>query len=964
MSGQLALGGTSATVRRQDDASSQITLDRLSNSSDRPTDVLAGPTVRREDFPLHDDVRWLAASLGRVIRRLEGDAAFETIESLRKACRARRHVAPGAPSLDALLAQVEALPLERSAVTARAFTLFFLLINTAEQVHRVRRARAYRMIGNAEPQPASARWAMRALHASGRDASEVERAMLELDVRPVLTAHPTESTRRTLLALQSRVADLLLAREPASLEERREIEEKLDGEVELLWITAEVRHDRPSVNDEVSTVLWYLETRFLDAGARARDALVRAFEEEFATTSEAVQQLVPLRVGNWVGGDRDGNPGVTPEVTIATARRSSYAILGRYAHALADLVERISVSASIAPPSDDLRASIESDCKLLPEVYEANRRRNADEPLRLKLTFMLARVESTRLLTAARDAGKNVEDPAAYVDAAQLERDLLLARDSLMRAGAEHACRTTIDPMIEMVRAHGLHGYLMDIRDHADVHRAALDDIAAHVGIAPLEGESLRAELNQSRVLVDSQVTLAQETMRVLDTFRAVRTIQAEMGELAASTYIVSMTSEPDDLMRVLFLARDAGLVNLAAASPESHLDVVPLFETLDDLEHAPAVMRALLDDPIYRRQLAARGNLQEVMIGYSDSGKDAGILASSWALYQAQEALSEVFRNAGVELRLFHGRGGSVGRGGGSPVSRALAALPPGTVNGRIKITEQGEIISQQFGLLPVAERTLEVTLAGALLQEFNDWPNAISSEELQEFRATMTDLAARGLSVYRDLVHENDALFRMFRTVTPIDELAEARFGSRPAYRPGAGEGITGIRAIPWGFGWTQIRLMLTGWLGAGTALAHYASTREGLDALRRMAERWPFFDDLLGKIEMVCAKTDIQIGRAYVKNLGGDLALLSRLEREFASTVDALLRIRDSATLLRDNPVLQSAIALRNPYVDPLSLLQIALLRRKRKQGVDEQTRAAVDAVLATTLSGIAQGLRNTG
>ncbi|MEX2154911.1 MAG: phosphoenolpyruvate carboxylase [Gemmatimonadaceae bacterium] len=923
-------------------------MPQSSVKTDPRADARAGPTVRREDVPLHDDVRWLAASLGRVIRRLEGEAAFETIETLRRACRARRHGEPGAPSLDALLARVSALPIERSAVTARAFTLFFLLINTAEQVHRVRRARAYRTIEHAEPQPASARWAMRSLRAAGRDASDVERAMLGLDVRPVLTAHPTESTRRTLLALQARVADLLLAREDAPLAERRAIEEALDGEVEVLWITAEVRQDRPSVKDEVSTVLWYLETRLLDAGARARDALVRAFEEEFDTTSDAVRQLVPLRAGNWVGGDRDGNPFVTPEVTIATARRASYAILGRYAGALADLVERLSVSATIAPPADELRASIESDCTLLPGVYETNRRRNADEPLRLKLSLMEARVAAARRLTAARDAGNPSAEPAAYTDAAQLERDLLLVRDSLVRAGAMHACRTTIDPLIAMVRAHGFYGYMMDVREHAHVHRAALADLAAW-----------RAPITPRR-------SLAEETTRVLDTFRAVRTIQTEMGERSASTYIVSMTTEPDDLLGALLLAREAGLADLGAEPPASRLDVVPLFETLDDLERAPAVMRALLDDPLYRRQLAARGNRQEVMIGYSDSGKDAGVLASSWALYRAQEALAAVFRDAGVELYLFHGRGGSVGRGGGSPVSRALAALPPGTVNGRIKITEQGEIVSQQFGLLPVAERTLEVTLAGTLLQEFNEWPKAISADEMREFREAMTDLAARGLAVYRDLVHEHDALFSLFRAVTPIDELADARFGSRPAYRPGAGAGIAGIRAIPWGFGWTQIRLMLTGWLGAGTALAHYASTPPGLDVLRRMAARWPFFDDLLGKIEMVCAKTDLEIARAYVRNLGGNLELLSRLEREFERTVDAVLRIRDSASLLRENAVLQSAIALRNPYVDPLSLLQIALLRRKREQGGDDddRTRAAVDAVLATTLSGIAQGLRNTG
>jgi phosphoenolpyruvate carboxylase len=909
--------------------------------------VRHGPTVRREDVPLHDDVRWLAAALGRVIRRLEGEPAFETVEALRRACRARRHSTPDAPSLDELLVQVEALPIEHVAVTARAFTLFFLLINTAEQVHRVRRARAYRRVDNAEPQPGSARWAMRVLCADGRDAAEVERALLRLDVRPVLTAHPTESTRRTLLQLQARVAELLLAGDDAPPGERRQIEESLDGEIELLWVTAEIRQDRPSVRDEVSTVLWYLETRLLDASARARDALVRAFEEECDAKSDKVRHIVPLRLGNWVGGDRDGNPNVTPDITLATARRASYAILGRYADTLRELVERISVSAALAPPVDELRSSIEVDRALLPAVYEANQNRNADEPLRLKLTFMAERVEAARRLTASRDAGRVADEPAAYTDVAQLERDLQLVRESLLKAGATHTCRITIDPLIATVRAHGFYGYVMDVRDHAEVHRTAV------------------AELQGRRGLVNTHLPLSEDTQRVLDTFRAIDVIQREIGERAASTYIVSMTAEPDDLLRVLLLARETGLVDLAADPPMSRLDVVPLFETLADLERAPAVMRAVLDDPLYKRQLAARGNLQEVMIGYSDSGKDAGILASSWALYQAQEALASVFRDAGVELRFFHGRGGSVGRGGGSPVARALAALPPGTVNGRIKITEQGEIVSQQFGLLPVAERTLEVTLTGTLLQDFH-LAQSVPAEEGREFRDVMADLSARGLAVYRDLVHEHDALFAMFRAVTPIDELADARFGSRPAYRPGAGAGIGGIRAIPWGFGWTQIRLMLPGWLGAGTALSHYTSTPRGLDVLRRMARRWPFFDDLLGKIEMVCAKADLEIASEYVRILGGDVALFSRLEVEFENAVQAVLLIRESEILLRDNPVLQSAIALRNPYVDPLSLIQIAFLKRKQAAGKrdDDHANAELDSVLATTLSGIAQGLRNTG
>jgi phosphoenolpyruvate carboxylase len=901
--------------------------------------VTDGPPVRPEDVPLHEDVRWLAASLGKVIQRLEGQAAFESVESLRQACRARRYDMPDALTLDALLEQVSALPIERAAIVARAFTLFFLLINTAEQVHRVRRARAYRSAETDAPQPGGARWAMRKLRSEGHDAAAVERAMLSLDVRPVLTAHPTESTRRTLLGLQARVADMLLEREGAPPADRRVIEDQLHAEVELLWLTDELRHDRPTVMDEVSTVIWYLETRLLDASERAREALVRAFEEEFDTTSLSLRSSVPLTIGNWVGGDRDGNPFVTPEVTIATARRASYAILGRYAASLDELVERLSVSAALAAPSDELLTSIERDAKLLPNVYEANRRRNASEPVRLKLTLMHARVDATRALTAARDAGRTAVEPAAYGRAAELEADLVLVRDNLMNAGATRATEATIDPLLAMLRAHGFYGYVMDIRDHADSLREAV----------------------------------AGENPRVLDTFRAIRTVQDEMGERAASTYIVSMTTEPADLLRVLQLGTEAGLVGLDADPPTSSLDVVPLFETLGDLERAPAVMGALLRDDLYGRQLRARGNRQEVMIGYSDSAKDAGILASSWALYEAQERLATLFGEAGIALQLFHGRGGSAGRGGGSPVYRALAALPPGTVNGRIKITEQGEIVSQQFGLLLVAEHTLEVTLAGVVMQQFNPPADDPSAAERLEFRDVMTDLSQRALTVYRELVHDDDALFRMFRSVTPVDVLAKARFGSRPSYRPGAKAGIDGIRAIPWVFGWTQMRLMLPAWLGAGTALGPYVATDAGLDLLQRMARRWPFFDDLLSKIEMVCAKADMEIARLYVEQLGGDVRLFERLESEYDATVSAILRIRESKALMRDTPVIQSAITLRNPYVDPLSLIQLSLLRRRMAGDEDEHGAGepvstpaghSVDSVLSTTLSGIAQGLRNTG
>ncbi|MBC7788430.1 MAG: phosphoenolpyruvate carboxylase [Anaerolineae bacterium] len=925
--------------------------------------LLPDPTTRPEDVALHDDVRWLAAALGRVVRRLEGDEAFEIVEELRRASRARRRADSDASSLDALLERVSALPLELSAIAARAFTLFFLLINTAEQVHRVRRRRDYLRDDSAEPQAASARWTMRHLRELGRSAEEVARAFEGLNVRPVLTAHPTESTRRTLLALQSRVADLLLERENTAATKRRAVEDALDGEVELLWLTGEVRRDRPSVLEEVGTVLWYLETRLLQASERAHSAFVLAFEDEFGTSADALRLAMPLRFGTWVGGDRDGNPFVTPEITIAAARRASYAILGRYLGVLEELVQRLSLSARLSQPIEALGASIDNDRALLPELWEANRRRNADEPVRLKLTLMAGRIEATRRLVALRDANRPANEPAAYPNAAAFELDLLLVRECLIAAGALQACRTVFDPLMRTVRESGFHGLLLDVRDHAKVHAAALADLAEQLRVAPLDLEALRRELlrNPLELRYDS---LADDTRRVLETFHAIRTIQDESGEAAASTYIISMTTGPEDLLGVLLLAREAGLVDLASDTPVSRVDVVPLFETLDDLRRAPVILRALLNDPVYSRQLAARGRRQEVMIGYSDSSKDAGMIASSWGLYRAQEALGDVCRAEGVELRLFHGRGGSVGRGGGSPVYRALAALPPGTATGQTKITEQGEIISQQFGLLPLAERTVEVTLGGVLLQEFSDWRDGLDTVEVDFFVKTMDALAERSLLVYRELVHESDALFEMFRATTPIDELADARFGSRPAYRPGASQGIEGIRAIPWVFGWTQIRLMLPGWLGVGSALGEMLDTKDGLGVLQRMAAAWPFFDDLLAKVEMVCAKADLAIARLYVQQLGGDLELFGRLEAEFERTVRSILRVRQTEHLVADVPVLQAAITLRNPYVDPLSLLQIALLKRKREGGADEAEQQRVTDALATTLSGIAQALRNTG
>jgi len=912
---------------------------------------LPPPVARPQDGPLRQDVRWLAATLGRVVGRLAGEETFRAVEELRRACRARRLGVTGAPDLDALLARPRSLAPETARLTARAFTVFFILINAAEQAHRVRRSRQDDLTA---AQRGSVRWSLRRLREAGRGAEEVARALASLDVRPVLTAHPTESARRTILDLQARLAEGLLTRDGAPEPQRRAIDRHLEGEVELLWLTEEIRRDRPSVMDEVSNALWYLEDRLLEAASRVRERLVEAFEDEFGRGLGAAP-VTPLTLGSWVGGDRDGNPFVTAEITLAAARRARRAVLDHYAKALADLAARLSVSERLATVAPELRASLERDRDDLPAVWEQNRRRNADEPLRLKVSFMRARVGA---------------DPPGYGTPQELERDLTLLADALDTMGAAHARRALVEPLLAQVRAHGFHGFRLDLREDAAVHTRALHDLTAAVGLGELDGAALRRELAGRRPLHASHVTLAAPTDRALEVFRVMRAIQDEIGGAAASTYIVSRTRSADDLLRVLLLAREGGLVDLSREPALSRVDIVPLFETLEDLGHAPAVVRSLLDDPIWRRQLEARGRHQEVMLGYSDSAKDAGLLPSAWALYRVQEEVARACAEAGVSWTLFHGRGGTVGRGGGSPVARALTALPPGTVHGGIKITEQGEIVSQNFGLPSIAERSLELMLGGVLLHRFEDWRSELEPGEEARFREVMDRLAAQALPPYRALVYGSPDLFKLFLETTPVRELAHVRFGSRPAYR-GGGSGeqtMEEIRAIPWVFGWTQTRLMLPGWLGVGTALEAVAAEPGGLAVLRRMATAWPFFDDLLGKLEMVCAKADMAIARMYVHELGGDLALFDRLDAEFQRTVAALLRIRESDYLMRDNPMLQTAIGLRNPYVDPLSLLQVTLLQRSHAAppgaSADDPAVAAVSAGLAATLNGIAQGLRNTG
>ncbi len=912
--------------------------------------------ARPEDRPLHDDVRRLASTLGRVIHRLEGEAVFDAVESLRVDCRARRLGEPGAPSLAALAERVDRLPLAVATPVARAFTLFFLLVNTAEQVHRVRRRQAHERAGDG-PQAASPRWLLERLRGQGRDAREVAAALGRIEIRPVLTAHPTEATRRTLLELQARVADLLLALEGGDDRTGERLEERIEAEVELLWLSSEVRRDRLSVRDEISNVLWYFEDRLLDAASDVADAFGAAFAEVFGEPAGA---SIRLTLGSWVGGDRDGNPFVTPEVTVAAARRAAHALLGWYLHRVRHLVTSLSVSTHVRAAPTALLDSIERDRERLPAIWAANRRRDAAEPIRLKLSFVAGRLAATRAAIAARDAGEEPAAPAAYAGPEVFAEDLEQVRGALLAAGASSAAATLLEPLLRAVERHGFHGLVLDVREDSQVLAATLAEIGRASGLPELDRTALRRELASRRPLVagGEGAGLSQEATRTIEVFRATARLQVELGARSTPTFVISMARSAEDLLRVLLLAREAGLVDLATDPPRSDLDVVPLFETLADLERAPEVLADLVADPIYSRQLAARGGRQEVMLGYSDSAKDAGFLPSSWALYRAQERLVEVARAAGISLVLFHGRGGTAGRGGGSPVWRSLVALPPGTLDDGLKVTEQGEVISLKYGLAPLARRSLEVLVSGSLAARFATWRYDLDPGEEARFRAVAERLAALALPIFRRLVHEDDRLFRTLLEATPLRQLAHVHYGSRPAYREKGVGTMAGIRAIPWVFGWTQIRLLLPAWLGTGTALATVAAEPGGLETLSRMATAWPFFDDLVGKLEMVAAKTDLEIARLYFDRLGGDPRLFDELAAEFQRTTETILSIRGRRELLADTPVLASSIALRNPYVDPLSLLQVSLLARSRAGEL------GVEAALATTLNGVAQGLRNTG
>ncbi len=869
--------------------------------------------------PLRDDVRLLGDLLGRVLREQEGEDTYALVEQVRRAAKAAR--TGNRQAADALVQRLGELAPEGAVVVVRAFSLFLSLANVAEQHHRVRRSREYRRSG-AAPQTASLAEAIPRLAAASPE--RLLETIASIRIELVLTAHPTEAARRTLLRQQARIAARLAELDRSDLlpEERASIEADLHRLVTTIWHTDELRRQRPTPEDETRGALAVIESVLWDAIPR----LLREIDSQLKTALGGDTGLptnaVPLRFGSWTGGDRDGNP----NVTAATTRRVLLMARWQAASLLAAEVDRLREDLPLQPCSPELRARVG----------------DAREPYRALLRDLGRRLRATQRRIEALLEGATPPDEPHIWSADEVRLDLQLCDHSLRSSGAGVVADGRLLDLLRRLECFGVTLANLDIRQEATRHAEAIDWVAGELGLGsyldldePGRQSFLLARLEENGTQLPDPTRAPDGVRADLETFQ----LLAE-GTEGLGAYVISMAANPSDVLAVEYLQRAAGV-----AQP---LRVVPLFETLADLQKAARVTAELLAVPWYRERLRSAGNRQEIMIGYSDSAKDAGILAAAWALYRAQEDLVAACADAGVELTLFHGRGGTVGRGGG-PAHAAILAQPPGSVGGTLRVTEQGEVIQARFGLPGVADRTLETYVAAVLEATLVTPPQPQPS-----WRAAMDRLATDARDSYRTTVGDPQFL-DYFDAVTPVQEIGLMKIGSRPARRH-AGGGLQHLRAIPWVFGWTQNRLNLPAWLGVDAALASARNRGEDLAPMRA----WPFWRTTLDLLEMGLAKADTQVAAHYEEYLAPtQLHPLGRqLRHRLRAAAEEVRLAGGRQQLLETNPVLARSIAVRNPYVDPIHLLQAPLLRRFRAGDT------ALEEAVLRTLGGIAAGLRNTG
>jgi len=901
------------------------------------TELTASSGDPAKDNPLRRDVRSLGAVLGQVLVEQAGASLFELVEELRRLLieyRGSSRQRTDRESASALMARaqkiVSEMDLPRAYQVTKAFAIYFELTNLAETNHRKRRRRAGKLDRKHPPLAGSFRGTLLRLKQSGISAEAAMAGLREIEVTPVFTAHPTEVARQTVLLKRRRIAQQLerLDRIPLTDEEAEDAENSIRAEITSLWQTDEVRLAKPSVEDEIRMGLRYLRLSLFAALPRIYAEVAEAFRDVYGVDLDEAALPNLAQFGSWIGGDRDGNPLVKPDCIRDALDTARDLILREYLRDVEALSDRLSTSRRQTAAAEELRKRLAYYERTIPGVHLAWGPHNTLESYRRFLSYMFHRLQQSR---------ERADSAAAYHGAPEFLSDLLLVQSSLQSNRGERLARTYVDSLLRKVRTFGFHLHGLDIRQHAALHARATEELGPQ-----LNGEAASAE-----------------TRELLETFRAIAQSKRTHPPLSIRHYIISGAESEDDVLSVIRLAR-AGGVQVEGSDNDPGLMPVPLFESISSLRAAGPVMRRLWRNPEYEALLDSWGRWQEVMLGYSDSNKDGGMLTSTWELYKAHRDLHRAAQELKVKLRLFHGRGGTVGRGGG-PTHAAILAQPPGCFSGHIRVTEQGEVLNWKYSDPVLAEWNLELMLAASLEALLR--PAEKKLERTDRWEEAVEEMSQEAYRIYRRRIADNPEVMEYFEQATPVNELDAARIGSRPARRA-RGRRLEDLRAIPWVFGWMQSRHAVPAWFGVGHALEQFSKTGPGHERLlRQIARDFPLFSDLIRNVELGMAKADLGIARVYsglVKNAALGQRVFAMLEDEFLRTRSMILRITGQRELLSRNRVLARSIRLRNPYVDPMSLIQVELLRRKQKG----QEGSELEYPLGATINGIAAGLHNTG
>jgi phosphoenolpyruvate carboxylase len=945
---------------------------------------LQAPTGELKEAPLRRDVRSLGMLLGEVLREQSGARLYDAVEALRRTAIARREADASNDTTAAATHLQQALDrvhthsqdLTTAYQLARAFSFYFELINLAETNHRKRRRRSSQLDQTTPPQRGDLRGTLRRLREAGIDAEKAYELLSNVCITPVFTAHPTEVARRSVMFKRRRISDLLeqLDRIPVPEPQLEALQHDLIAEITALWQTDDVRSARPTVRDEIRMALDYYESSLFDTLPVLYSEVASALAAEYPATSESstpdslpptaclaeLPQLVTF--GSWIGGDRDGNPFVTPQATRDALAMAHSLLLTHYRRRLQNVFEQLGSSTQQVPVSAEVQSLLDRYLTQLRTAGQtALEERFHFEYLRLLIACVMMRLGATPQSSVPLPPNPAL---SPYTRAADLLADLTVLRDSLLQNRGPRLAEMLIDPLLLEVRTYGLHLQTLDIRQHARIHAAAIEELSAFQP-ASVSTHSLHLP-----------AALSPQTAEVLDTYRTIAELKQTYAPEAIRLYVISGATSAEDVLNVLRLARLGG-VKVEATGDDPGLQPVPLFESIEDLQNAPAIMRQLWSSDAYKPLLESWNHRQEVMLGYSDSNKDGGMITSTWEIWKAHRALHEVARECGVTLRLFHGRGGTVGRGGG-PTHRAIFAQPVDSFSGELRITEQGEVLNWKYSDVILAERNLELMIAAsldalarpdALIQHKQPATSPrLTGEITPSWEAAMDQLSETSYAFYKKHIIDNPDTFTYFEQATPVAELEHARLGSRPAKRSGK-KSMADLRAIPWVFGWMQSRQLVPAWFGVGHALNAFAQqTPDGLAQLQSMMCGFPLFVDIIRNVEMALAKSDFGIARLYA-SLVEDEALRNRvfttLEAEFNLTRRMVLEITKQKTLLQTNPVLERSIRLRNPYVDPMSLIQVELIRRKRAVIAEGKPDSPeLNRAISATINGISAGLRNTG